>query len=256
MMRTTQATTLLGVGATMFMLAIGAAHGETTAEAQNRYHACMGKAKVSPEAAFDDATQWEGLGGGLPARHCALAALMEIGHYGEAAQGLEKLADAVHAGAAFKAQVLVQSARAWVAAGDPKRAAAVADTALNLAPNDTHAFLIRAQALALQGAYWEAADDLSRVIYSDPENVEALVMRGAAYRQLDALDLALDDLNRALALNPNHPEGLLERGIVHRLSLRKSAARTDWNRVIEHAPSSQAAEAAGANLHALDSGVE
>jgi len=221
-----------------------------------RYQACMDKAKVHPEAAFDDATQWEGLGGGLPARHCALAALVEIGHYGEAAQGLEKLADQVRASAAFKSQVLVQSARAWIAANDAKRAAAVIDTALKLNPDAPDALLTRAQAFALQGAYWEAADDLSRVIYDDPKSVEALVLRGAAYRQLDTLDLALDDLNRALALDPNHPEGLLERGIVHRLALRKSEARSDWKRVVALSPTSQAGEAASANLHKLDSGIE
>jgi len=254
MMRATQVTTLIGLCVAVFVSA--SASGETAVEAQVRYQACMEKVKISPEAAFDDATAWEGLGGGLPARHCALAALMEIGHYAEAAQGLEKLADVVRASAAFKAQVLVQSARAWIAAGNPQRATAAADTALALTPNATGVFVVRAQAFALQGAYWEAADDLSRVIYEDPKNVEALVLRGAAYRQLDALDLAFDDLNRALALNPDHPEGLLERGIVHRLSLSKSEARKDWKRVIQQAPKSQAAEAATANLHKLDSGVE
>ena len=254
MMRAIQVTTLLSLCIAVF--ASASAYGETTTEAQARYQACMDKVKISPEAAFDDATTWEGLGGGLPARHCALAALMEIGHYAEAAQGLEKLADVVRASAAFKAQVLVQSARAWIAANEPKRAAAAADTALTLTPNTTDAFVIRAQAFALQGAYWEAADDLSRVIYADPKNVEALVLRGAAYRQLDAFDLAFDDLNRALALNPDHPEGLLERGIVHRLSLRKNEARTDWKRAIQLAPQTQAGEAATANLHKLDSGVE
>ena len=260
MTRPIQAATLAATLATaciaIFMSVVSPAHAETAAEAQGRYQACMDKTKIDAEAAFDDATTWEGLGGGYPARHCALAALIEIGHYDEAAQGLERLADAVRADARFKARLLVQSARAWIAANNPKRAAAVADTALRLVPDTTDALLIRAEALALQGAYWEAADDLSRVLYSEPENVEALVLRGAAYRQLDALDLAFDDLNRALALNPDHPEGLLERGIVHRLAKRKTEARADWKRLIEVAPKSQAARDATANLYALDSGVE
>lgn len=153
------------------------------------------------------------------------------------------------------AKVQVQSARAWIAANNPKRATQVADTALNLTPDAPKALVTRAQALALQGAYWEASDDLSLVLYADPQNVEALVMRGAAYRQLDAADLALDDLNRALQLAPNHPEGLLERGIVYRLSQDNAKARADWKHLIERHPDTQAARAARANVHKLDSGL-
>ncbi|MBL4614804.1 MAG: tetratricopeptide repeat protein [Magnetovibrio sp.] len=215
----------------------------------------MAKVQINAEDAFDVAISWEGLGGGNPARHCALAALMEIGHYFEAAQGLEKLADEVRANAVFKAKLLVQSARAWVAANNAKRAAAVADAALKLTPDAPKALLVRAQALAVQGAYWDASDDLNQVLFGDPKNVQALVMRGAAYRQLDAPELALDDLNRALRIDPDHPEGLLERGIVHRLGGRKTQARADWNRLINTAPDTDAARSAIANVHKLDSGL-
>lgn len=223
---------------------------------QAHYAACMNQVAHRPNDAFDDATTWEGMGGGHPARHCALAALVELGHYNEAAQGLEKLADLVHADAAFKAKVLVQSALAWIAADDPARARAVADAALELVPDAPAVLMARARALALLGAYWEATDDLSRILYADPQDAEALVLRGAAYRLLDANELALDDLNRALAIDPNHPEGLLERGIVHRLSGDKTAARTDWRALIEARPDGEAAREAQVNLHALDSGLE
>ena len=255
MMRSTQVATL----STALILALAAAlpvQAESVDAARQRYQACMAKVDTRPEAAFDDATEWEGLGGGHPARHCALAALMAIGHYAEAAQGLERLADVVHADAPFKSQLLIQSARAWIAAGVPNRAAAAAETALSLNPDAPGARLIRAQALALQGAYREAADNLDQVLHDAPGDVEALVLRGAAYRQLDVLDRAQADLDRALSLAPGHPGGLLERGIVHRLSGRKAEARADWRRLIETAPESEAARAAAANLHKLDSGLE
>ena len=220
------------------------------------YAACMAQVESRPKAAFDDATAWEGLSGGYPARHCALAALVALGHYGEAAQGLEKLADRVNADAAFKAKLLVQAARAWIAANDAPRARAVADAALGLTPDAADALLVRARALALLGAYWEATDDLNRVLSADPTDAEALVLRGAAYRQLDANDLALDDLNRALALAPTHPEGLLERGITHRLRGNKGAARADWRTLLSAHPESEAARIGAANLHALDSGLD
>lgn len=229
--------------------------------AQARYHTCMALTRVRPNDAFDQATEWENLGGGYPARHCALAALVELGHYPEAAQGLEKLAERVAADAPFKAHLLLQAARAWIAAEDAERAMRVIDAALALTPEapdgDLAPLLIaRARAYALQEAFWDATDDLSRVLYVDPRNAEALVLRGAAYRQLSANDLALDDLNRALALEPRHPEGLLERGIVRRLNGDKAGARNDWRALVDAHPESEAARLAAANLHALDSGLE
>lgn len=260
MMRARQVSTwpvIWTVAASLALLLLtGFAHGETVAEAEARYGACMNKVETNAEAAFDDAVAWEGLGGGHPARHCALAALVEIGHYAEAAQGLEKLADEVRANVVFKAQLLIQSGHAWIAADKPVRAAAVADAALRLVPNTPQIFFLRAHALALQGKYWEAADDFSKVIYAEPDNIDALVMRGAAYRQLEARDLALKDLNRALAIDPDHVEGLLERGIVHRLDGRKTQARTDWQRLIARHPDTPAGQAAEQNLHGLNSGSE
>lgn len=242
------------------LLALTALSAPASAQApqsdEEHYRACMAQTRTRPNDAFDDATAWEGLGGGYPARHCALAALIELGHYNEAAQGLEKLADLVHADAGFKARLLVQAAQAWTAADTPERARAVADAALTLAPKSLDVLRVRARALAALGAYWEAADDLGRVIADEPTDVESLVLRGAAYRQLEAFDLALDDLNRALDLEPAHPEGLLERGNTYRLQGDKAKARADWRALIEAAPDSEAARAAGDNLHRLDSGLE
>ncbi|MBF0250923.1 MAG: tetratricopeptide repeat protein [Alphaproteobacteria bacterium] len=221
-----------------------------------RYMRCMTQVDIDAEKAFDDAVQWEGLGGGHPARHCALAALVRIGHYNEAAQGLEKLADAVKAKPGFKARLLAQSAQAWIAAGDAEHAAQVAGAALKLQPDLDAARLARAEGLALQGAYADAADDLNAVLKIQPDHVEALVMLGAAHRQLDRLERALAVLDRALALAPRHPEGLLERGIVHRLQGRKAEARADWRAALDAAPDSDAARSAQANIHLLDSGVQ
>lgn len=266
MTRPIQMTTVIILCALTFAAGTRSVRGESSLDAHMRYRACMDKVQTHAEAAFDDAIAWEGLGGGYPARHCALAALVKIGHYGEAAQGLEKLADLVHADKAFKAQLLMQSARAWIAADDPQHAAAVTDAALALSPQEPHILVVRAQAFALQGAYDQAVNDLSLIIDGPPGadktfvdaalGVDALVMRGAAYRQLDKTDLALTDLDQALSLDPNHPEGLLERGIVHRLKGRNEAARMDWKRLLDTAPQTDAARSAAANVHMLDSGLE
>lgn len=235
------------------------AHAQETA--RQRYGDCMDLVQTRPGQAFDDATRWESLGGGLPARHCALAALMELGHAFEAAQGLEKLAERVPRDGAFKARLLVQASHAWLAADNAQRAAQVADAALDLTPDAPDADIIpallaRARARAGLDAFWDAADDLSRVLYVRPDHAEALVLRGAAYRQLQAFDLARDDLDRALALAPDHPEGLLERGIVKRLMNNKTGARADWRALIAAHPDTPAARDALDNLHILDSGLD
>lgn len=225
-------------------------------EAKTRYQTCMEQIAQNPEAAFDAATHWEGLGGGHPARHCALAALIAIGHFVEAAQGLEKLADQVHADAAFKALLLVQAARAWIGAENFSRAGSAADAALALNPNSAGAHFMRAQASGLMGEYPKAVADLTFVLNTAPGNPDALVLRGSAYRQMDKLDLALLDLDRALELSPTLVEGLLERGIVYWLLGRNTDARTDWQNLIELAPKSPAAKSAESNLHKLNSGID
>ncbi len=254
-------TRLVQYALTAIVLSAPAYAQQSGGDDRARYADCMAQVETRPKAAFDVATAWEGLSGGHPARHCALAALVALGHYNEAAQGLEKLAQQVRADAPFKASLLIQASSAWMAADDATRARAVANTALELLPETPDALvvrglIVRARALALLGAYWEAADDLSRVLYAQPKNAEALVLRGAAYRQLDAAELALDDLNRALAITPHHPEGLLERGIVHRLMGNKAAARSDWRALVQADPTSEAARRGEVNLHALDSGLD
>ncbi|MCW8915208.1 MAG: tetratricopeptide repeat protein [Magnetovibrio sp.] len=239
----------------MAIAQMSGAKAETIAEAQQHYHGCMALTETNPEAAFDDATTWEGLGGGHPARHCALAALIAIGHMDEAAQGLEKLADEVSADAVFKSKLLLQSARAWIAANKLERATATADYALKLNPELMGAHFTRAQAMGIQGAYAEAIIDLTAVLRAYPGHPEVLVMRGSAYRFLDKLDLALMDLDRALDIQPTNVEGLLERGNVYRLMGRKNPARNNWLKVIELEPDSDAARVARVNIHNLNSGV-
>lgn len=247
--------------AALFCAAPAGVQAQTEQDPRQRYQDCMALTATRPNEAFDRATEWEGLNGGLPARHCALAALVELGHYYEAAQGLEHLAERATKGPDFAARLLVQAARAWLAADDPERAAQTAERAMALTPDAPDAQLldalvVRARARAGLDAFWDVSDDLSRVLYVDPGHVEALVLRGAAYRQLQAFDLALDDLNRALAIRPDHPEGLLERGIVKRLQDDKAGARADWRTLIEAHPDSAAARSGEANLHALDSGLD
>ena len=239
----------------MAFAASGQALGATAGfegENKDNYRACLNMAASDPGRAFDEAIQWEGMGGGHPARYCALAALMGLGHYGEAAQGFEALADAVRAGPSFKARLLARSSEAWLLLNQLDMAMDAADTAVRMSPADGEPLIIRARVMAAKGAYWEATDDLGRAIEINPNDANALAFRASAWRQLDALDLAREDATRALKIVPNHPSALLELGNIMRLLGDNAGARKNWQKIIAAWPASQAASAARTNIEMMD----
>lgn len=223
-----------------------------TVDAAAEYATCMALAQDKPLDAFERAGQWEGLGGGLPARHCRAAALLELGEEEAAATMLEDLATSERASAAIKAGLLRHAAEAWRRAGQDERALGVLDAALKVAPGDAQTLEDRAVLKADGGLLWDAVDDLNAALDTDPGRVSALVLRAAAYRRLESLDLAGADLDRALRLDPGSVEATLERGALALAAGRADDARQDWMRVLRAAPDSAAAQVARANLERLD----
>lgn len=251
MINTIKKMSLLFMAFMLSQQALGATAGFEGEEKDN-YRACLNMAASNPKSAFDEAIKWEGLGGGHPARYCALAALMGLGHYGEAAQGFEALADAVHAGPKFKARLLSRSSEAWLLLNQLDMAMDVADTAVRMAPTESEPLIIRARIMAARGAYWEATDDLGRAIAINPNNADALAFRASAWRQLEVLELAQEDATRALKINPKHPSALLELGNIMRILGDNAGARKNWLTVIMAWPNSKAANAARTNIEMMD----
>ena len=238
----------------VFIMPVQVLGGENTTPANNEghYRACLDMAANNPKSAFDEATRWESLGGGHPARYCALAALMGMGKYGEAAQGFERLADAINSSAEFKAKILARSAEAWLLFGNTQTALKTIDTAIRMSADDAESLVIRAQIFAAMGAFWEATDDLGRAITITPFDADALAFRASAWRQLDVLDLAEEDAKRALGIMPTHPDALLELGNILRIQGDLAGARKNWRAVISAWPASKAAQAAQTNIELLN----
>jgi len=224
--------------------------GPTNNEAN--YRACLNMASSNPYDAFDEAVRWEGLGGGHPARYCALAALMGMGRFDEAAQGFEGLANEVDASKEFKARLLSRAAEAWLLFNQLDTALDVIDTAVTMSPDDAEPLVIRAQIFAAKGAFWEATDDLGQAISISPFDADALAFRASAWRQLDVLDLAKEDALRALQIAPSHPAALLELGNIQRIEGDDNQARKNWMTIISTWPTSKAALAAQTNIELLD----
>ena len=216
------------------------------------YKNCLAKTEVFPKEAFEDAIQWHSEGGKEPATHCAAAALIALGIYVEAANRLEGIAKSVQKGPKFKARVLNQAVLAWLSAGDPLRAEAVATTALSLEQKEPAILIGRARARAELGDYQGAKVDLDVALTLIPNHSTALAYRATAFRYLDNKAAALADANAALAANPDHPEALLERGIIRRLQNDKLGARADWLKLLNVAPDTGAADIARLNLEKMD----
>lgn len=219
-----------------------------------RYETCIRLTRSAPDRAYEEARSWEINGGGAPARHCVALALFGMGQFGDGAAILEEVANSLpkDAPAQLRAEVLAQAAKGWEETGDYARAVANQTAALELAPDRIALLTDRALTLALAGNYWEAIDDLNRVIDLDAYDADAYVMRASAYRFVDAPELALEDADAALRLDPEHPEGLLERGNIRRLLGDNAGARQDWLMLVELHGGRPAADAAQRNLEMLD----
>jgi len=229
------------------------AAGAAADAAAGRYDDCVALAARDPARALDEATAWGPDGGGAPARHCQALALIGLGRFGDAAAVLDELAAAsAEAPADHRALLYAQTGNAWLLADQADRAEAAFDGALALVPATPTILIDRARARAEQENYWEAVDDLGAALDIDPERTEAYVLRAAAYRRLGIAELARDDVKRALALDQDNPDAVIERALLALSAGDATAARSDFGRVLVTAPGSPAADIARAFLAELD----
>jgi len=217
------------------------------------YQDCLSLVRRNPEDGFSQAQLWQATGGGLPAQHCAALALVEMRHYGDAADRLEKLLPLAEKQAPHLTVALLdQAANAWLLAEQPQRAKQLLDIALKAAPETGDLLIDRALALAALNDYAAAKRDLDLAIRVDPTREDALALRASARRQTGDMTGALEDAETALAIQPRMPEALLERGILRLNKGDKTGARRDLLEVRLIAPDSPAAISAGQYIEQMD----
>lgn len=218
-----------------------------------KYQACLKLAARQPDQAFESALQWRERGGGNPARHCAAMALIQLKHYGDAADRLEQLAgDLRKSNPPLVPEVLSQAGNAWLLAGFAERADAVLTSALALRPADADLYIDRARVRAARESFREALGDLDAALLIEPDRTEALAFRASAHRALGDNKAAIADAERALTLNPDQVEALLERGHLRRASGDIKGARADWVKVLQLAAGTPAGDAAALNIQKMD----
>lgn len=217
------------------------------------YQDCLALVRRNPEEGFAQAQLWQGTGGGLPARHCAALALVELRHFGDAADRLEQLLPLAETQAPHLTVALLnQAANAWLLADQPQRAKQLLDIALKAAPDTPDLLIDRALSLAALNDYAAAKRDLDVALRVDPAREDALALRAAARRQTGDMTGALEDAETALAIQPRLPEALLERGILRLNKGDKRGAREDLIQVRLIAPDTPAAISAGQYIEQMD----
>lgn len=224
------------------------------------YRACVETAGRAPEQAFEEALEWRDRGGGVPARHCAALALVELGRYQLAAERLEEIANDIEldrrtADQDMRAEVLGQAGNAWLLAAKPQKAYLAFSDALietpDATPHRAGLLIDRARALAEVGDYIGAVRDLDQAARIDRDNAEIYAYRASARRALDSLGMARADVERALVLDADNIYALLERGNLRSLAGDIAGARADWTRILSLAPGTPAADAARSNIQKL-----
>ncbi len=220
------------------------------------YEACLDQLAIDPAAAQRLAAAWSARGGGIGAAHCQALAAVALGHPGDGAAELDRLAHDSPADAAARATVYVQADQAWMLAANPAQAAASASAALALTPDDPDALIDRARADAGQSRFRQAIADLDTALEIEPKRDDAIIDRAGDLRRLDQLQDAASDVDRVLARDPDDPDALLERGIIRQRQGNLAGARADWEQASSLAPDSATGDLARQDLALLEAGPQ
>ena len=225
----------------------------TTAGAAASYTACMELARRAPDEALVRAEGLMKAGFTAPARHCLGTALLTLGRAAQAARVFLDLAR--HPGdiaPTERAEAFAQAGRAWLEAGDAARAEAAYGEALVLTPKDVLRLIDRAIARGAQKRDFEALDDLNRALELAPDNTDARILRAAANRRAGAPELAEEDIRAALAQDPESPAAWLESGLLAQSRKQAAKARAAFAKAMALDPAGPSGLTARAALARLD----
>lgn len=212
-----------------------------------RYDGCVRAIPTDASKAEEFAIQWQGMGGGLPARHCQALAQLQQGKNAAAALTLSKAAQAAESARdPMAADFWGQAGNAALLAGDAKGAAAHFSSGLvaagEFAPMRSANLLIdRARAYTELANLAGARADLDKALsLSSAEPTGWLLSATLARRQND-LARARTDIAKAAELAPADADVLFEQGAILAASGDVPGARKLWEQVQKQAAGSDAA---------------
>ena len=221
-----------------------------------RYRACAALAASNPDSAVETANAWRTEGGGIYARQCLALAYVALERWAPAATVFDQAArEAAEAGDSRGADFWVQSGNAWLAAGEPTRAALAFDAALAMAgitdemQGEIH--LDRARALVALGNDAAARQSVDRALQLVAADPFAWYLSAALARRANDLARAQADSARALERAPDNPDIVLLAGTLAGQAGNRAEAERRYRQVAEQAPDTEAGRQARESLATL-----
>ena len=218
-----------------------------------RYDGCVRAIDADAAKVVTYATEWQALGGGLPARHCLALAQLHLGQNAAAEQTLvEAAALADREKSPMAADLWGQAGNAALLAGDVAGAVGHFSAAIlsagEFAPKRTANLLIdRARARVEQQQPAAARADLDRALGLDADAAEGWLLSAALARRQQDLPRARADIAKALTLAPADGDVLLGAARIAEAGKDPKAARE----FLEKAAAGQDADAAETARQAL-----
>lgn len=237
------------------LLALAAAPAGPVDTPKNRYRACLALARTAPARAVGQAQEWLGSGGGVDAAQCLGLAWSAQEKWPEAAAAFEAAAkDAENRQDRRRGDLLVEAGNAWLAAGDPARAAQAFEAALAsklLAPPlEGEVHLDLARTAASKGDFAAARLHADKGLALVPKDAFGWYLSAALARKENDLARAREHIAKAVSLAPDDSAILLEAGNIAGVSGERDAALGLYARAARAAPDSDAGKAAKAALAA------
>jgi tetratricopeptide (TPR) repeat protein len=221
---------------------------------RKRYDGCVRAIPTDARKAEQFAVEWQGMGGGLPARHCQALAQLQQQQFIAAASTLSKAAQVAEAEKSpLVADFWAQAGNAAFLGGDSKGAVQYFTTALTaageFAPQRSASILIdRARAYTDLNNLPFARSDLDRAIALNKQDATAWMLSAALARRQGDMARASTEISRASTLEPSNPDIMFEQGNIAAANKDEATARKVWEMTVKAAPGSQAAELAAKAL--------
>ena len=216
---------------------------------------CTALVKSDAARAVQAANDWSAKDGGLAARQCLGLAFAQLERWPEAAAAFEQAAvEAEAAKDRRRGDFLVQSANAWLAAGDAAKArkgidAALASTLLSSELRG-EAYFDRARADVALGDMAGARSDIDQGLKLVPSDPFGWYLSAALAQREGRLERARADIAKAMEGAPDDANVLLLAGNLAGMAGENDAAKAFHARAAQASPDSEAGKAAAVALAA------
>lgn len=217
---------------------------------RKRYDGCVRAISTDAAKAEQFALEWQGMGGGLPARHCQALAQLHREQFAAAASTLVKAAKAAEAEKSpLAADFWGQAGNAAFLAGDSKGAVGHFTTAItqagDFAPGRTANLLVdRARAETELGNIPAARADIDKALSLNRNDPITWMLSAALARRENNLARASQEISRASTLAPSDPDIMFEQGNIAAANGDRETARKVWEMTVKAGPGSPAAQMA------------